>query len=213
MKTNILALVFLFLIFVMFLDIFTNNLISTNLHTVLYKLSTPLYNVRTNLEQVFEKEHNTINVTLFGDTRPTALRVLSVDSKGIYVRNVEKKGIVISATDGSLIGFVKKTGSVGYVSKWWEEEFPVTIESSEGTDVNFKVKVVGYYSNYRIEIPDPSPVNDGKVYMSEYLPYGKLLKSFGLSIGEYQNGVFKMSIPKIPEYVLILEKYEPNGGN
>ncbi|MEN3042397.1 MAG: hypothetical protein ABDH59_03725, partial [Fervidobacterium sp.] len=78
MKTNILALVFLLLIFVMFLDIFTNNMISTNLHTVLYKLSTPLYNIRTNLEQVFEKEYNTINITLFGDTHPTALRVLSV---------------------------------------------------------------------------------------------------------------------------------------
>ncbi len=213
MRINTLALVFLVLLFILFLDIFTSNSISKLLHTLIYKSAFPLYNVKNALEWLFEKNYSTVKVNLFGNTPTTALEVLSVDSKGIYVRNLKKKGIAISATDGKLIGFVQKTGSVGYISKWWEDNFPVTIESTDNLNYTHKVRSVGYYSNYRIEMPDPADIVNGKVYMSEYMPYGRLLKNFGIFIGEYQNGVFKLLIPKIPKYVVILEEYEPNGGN
>uniref|UniRef100_A0A7C5U241 Cell shape-determining protein MreC n=1 Tax=Fervidobacterium nodosum TaxID=2424 RepID=A0A7C5U241_9BACT len=212
MRVNSLALVFLLLLLIVFTDIFTDNLLSKSIHTLTYISASPIYVAKKNLEQIFEKEYTIVNVKLFDDIATTS-EVLSVDSKGIYVKNIKKKGIAIDAINGNLVGFVRKTGNVGYISKWWEEEFPVTIESTDTSIKGQKISIVGYYNKYRIEVPDPTVVISGKVYMSEYMPYGRLLKDFGIAIGEYENGVFKITIPKIPKYIIILEEYEPNGGN
>lgn len=224
MKINTVANVFLILLLILFIDIFSSNYFSEILHNILYKVSIPLYNSKNTLENMFEKEYVVLNVTLFGNKQAKVHEVLSVDEKGIYVRNLNAYGIIISAVDGKFIGFVKKTGKVGYVTKWWENDFPVVIESIENvknknleenqSEIDtINLKVVGYYSRYNIEIPDLVEVHNGKVYVSEYLEYGKLLKDFGIWIGEYSNGVFKLSIPQIPKYVILLEKYLTDGGN
>ncbi|KAF2962141.1 hypothetical protein [Fervidobacterium sp. 2310opik-2] len=225
MKLNTLVIVFLVLMLLLFLDIFSKNFIANSIHTILYKSSTPIYSSKRNLEKLFEKEKITLNVTLFKDTTTNALEVLSEDSKGIYVLNLKKKGIVVDATTGELIGFVEKTGNVGYAIKWWEKEFPVTIESIESTNEStqtlkestdtqvyetYTQKTVGYYSNYRIDLPDPNIKINGKVYISEYIPYGRLLKNNNISIGEYSNGIFRIKIPTIPKYVVLLEDYTIN---
>lgn len=213
MRVNEIALIFLFLLLVLFVDIFTDNFLAKTLHTLLYKSASSVYIAKRNIEQIFEKEHIIINVNLFGEIKTATSEVLSIDLKGIYARNIKKRGIAIDAKDGTLIGFVEKTGNVGYISKWWENEFPVTIESTDTSNQVQKVTTAGYYSKYKIEVPDPTTSVNGKVYMSEYMPYGRLLKNFGISIGEYQNGVLKLSIPKIPRQIIILEEYELNGGN
>ncbi|MGC8954702.1 MAG: hypothetical protein ACP5JS_01240 [Fervidobacterium sp.] len=238
MKTNYLVLVLLVLLSILFTDVFTKNSISNALHAILSNISLPIYQMRRSVEKLFEKQQIILTVVLFGQTSSDTLEVLSEDLAGIYVRNLRKKGIVLDAQNGELIGFVQKTGSVGYVIKWWETEFPVTIESTQNptetlnvinaTDTvnrnpNNNMKIVGYYRNYKIEIPDPNIDTSklsGKVYMSEHMPYGKLLKESGISVGEYKNGLLKIKVPKIPRYVILLEDYntttlnnKENGGN
>ncbi|MFN6991164.1 MAG: hypothetical protein ACK4MM_00435 [Fervidobacterium sp.] len=237
MRINTLAVVFLILLLILFIDIFSSNYLAGTLHTALYKLSEPAYNLKNALENIFRKEYITLNVTLFGNEKAKLHEVLSIDEKGIYVRNLTNYGIIVSAFDGKFIGFVEKTGKVGYVTKWWEKSFPVTIEPSESFDnlqsvdsfdyydvnnsnnsktnisVDQKTKIVGYYSKYNIEIPDLLEIYDGTVYVSEYVEYGKLLKEFRISIGEYKDGILRLSIPSIPRYVILLEKYDMNGGN
>lgn len=236
MRINTLAIVFLILLLILFIDIFSSNYFSSIIHTILYKLSEPAYNLKNTLENTFRKEYINLNVTLFGNEKANLHEVLSIDEKGIYVRNLTNYGIIVSAFDGKFIGFVEKTGKIGYVTKWWEKSFPVTIEPSENfdnlTSFNFvdyydpnnfnnletdkatdqKIKIVGYYSKYNIEIPDPLEINDGTVYVSEYVEYGKLLKEFRISIGEYKDGILRLNIPSIPRYVILLEKYDTNGG-
>ncbi|MFN3691890.1 MAG: hypothetical protein ACK4R7_03260 [Fervidobacterium sp.] len=236
MRINTLAIVFLILLLILFIDIFSSNYFSSIIHSALYKLSEPAYNLKNALENTFRKEYINLNVTLFGNEKADLHEVLSIDEKGIYVRNLANYGIVVSASDGKFIGFVEKTGKVGYVTKWWEKSFPVTIESSENFDnlesVNSidyydvnnsgnsqsdkttdpKPKIVGYYNKYNIEIPDPLEIYDGTVYLSEYVEYGKLLKEFRISIGEYKDGILRLNIPSIPRYVILLEKYDTNGG-
>ncbi len=228
MKLNKLVIVFLVLMLLLFLDIFSKNLIANLIHTILYKSATPIYISKRNLEKLFEKETIVLNVTLFKDTTTDALEILSEDSKGIYVLNLKKKGIIIDAITGELIGFVEKTGNVGYAVKWWAKEFPVTIESTESTNEatqtlnestvtqiyeTYTKRAVGYYSNYRIDLPDPNVKINGKVFISEYTPYGRLLKNNNISIGDYHGGIFKIKIPKIPKYVVLLEDYTINDGS
>jgi len=102
----------------------------------------------------------------------------------------------------------EKTGKVGYVVKWWESEFPVTIESTSIRSVS----AVGYYSNLKIDIPDPNVQVSGKVYLSEYFEYGRLLKANNLSIGKYENDAFYPEIPQISNYVVLLEEYQDHLG-
>jgi hypothetical protein len=165
-------------------------------------VASPLFNAKVLLEKYFEKNITIQNIKIFANEKPDELLVLSEDLKGYYVRNLNKTGIVLNEK-GQLVGFVEKTGNVGYVSKWWESEFPVTLEATNLT-------VTGYYKGYRITIPDPNISLEelqAKVYMSEYLPYGKLLKNYGMHLGYYENGIFKINIPKVSERVILLESY------
>lgn len=205
MNTHTLAIVFMILLTIFVVDVFTNNFVSGTLHTSFYSLSIPMYNAKNYLENRFSHIVVVQNVYLF-NRKSNGLEVLSVDSEGLYVRNLNKKGVVINAEDGRLIGFVKKTGKVGYVVKWWESEFPVNVESTS-------VSTVGYYSNLKIEIPDPNVKISGNVYLSEYFEYGKLLKANDISIGKYENSVFYPEIPKISNYVVLLEEYQDYLGN
>jgi len=203
MKINYLALTFLIIMTLFVLDVFTQNSLSNTIHSVLSSLALPLYDSKVFLENYFEKNVIIVQIRIFGNSKQNELEVLSEDLNGIYVRNLKKRGIIINDRD-ELIGFVEKTGSVGYVTKWWQSEFPVTIESTS-------LSIVGYYKRYRITIPDPTIVPEkisGKVFMSEYLPYGKILKNFNRAIGEFKNGNFIISIPRIPKSVILLESYE-----
>jgi len=203
MKINYLVLTFLIIMTLFVLDVFTQNSLSNTIHSVLSSLALPLYDSKVFLENYFEKNVVILQIRIFGNSKQNELEVLSEDLNGIYVRNLKKRGIIINDR-GELIGFVEKTGSVGYVTKWWQSEFPVTIESTS-------LSIVGYYKRYRITIPDPTIVPEkisGKVFMSEYLPYGKILKNFNRSIGEFKNGNFNISIPRIPKSVILLESYE-----
>ncbi|HPZ17587.1 MAG TPA: hypothetical protein PKI14_05235 [Fervidobacterium sp.] len=202
MNANTLAIVFMILLTIFVVDVFTNNFLSELLHSVLYSISIPMYNMKNSLEKRLSQTIIVENIYLFGE-KDGGLEVLSVDLNGIYVRNLTKKGVVLSAKNGQLIGFVKKTGRVGYVVKWWESDFPVTIESTS-------VKTVGYYSKYRIDVPDPNVESSGNVYLSEYAEYGRLLKAHNLSIGRYEDNVFYPKIPRISDYVILLEEYPTN---
>jgi len=202
MKANYIALAFLIILTLFILDVFTNNNISNNIHSILSTLAMPLYDSKVFLEKYFEKNITIQHIKIFSNNKPDELEVLSQDLKGIYVRNLKKRGIIINEK-GELIGFVEKTGSVGYVTKWWQSEFPVTIEATD-------LVVVGYYKKYQITIPDPIIIPEnvsGKVYLSEYLPYGKLLRNFDRDLGEFKHGNFEISIPKISKHVVLLEEY------
>jgi len=52
----------------------------------------------------------------------------------------------------------------------------------------------------------------GKVYLSEYFEYGRLLKANNLSIGKYENDAFYPEIPQISNYVVLLEEYQDHLG-
>jgi hypothetical protein len=202
MRINYISLMFIILLTFFFLDVFTNNSISRTIHTFFSVVASPLFNAKVLLENYFEKNITIQNIKIFANEKPDELLVLSEDLKGYYVRNLNKTGIVLNEK-GQLVGFVEKTGKVGYVSKWWESEFPVTLEATNLT-------VTGYYKGYRITIPDPNISLEelqAKVYMSEYLPYGKLLKNYGMHLGYYENGIFKINIPKVSERVILLESY------
>ncbi|WP_448374876.1 hypothetical protein [Fervidobacterium sp.] len=202
MKVNYITLAFLIVLTLFIVDVFTHNNISNNIHSILSTLAAPLYNSKDFLEKYFEKNITIQHIKIFSNNKSNELDVLSEDLKGIYVRNLKKRGIIIN-DKGELIGFVEKTGSVGYVTKWWQSEFPVTIEATD-------LVVVGYYKKYQITIPDPIIIPEtvsGKVYLSEYLPYGKLLRNFGRDLGEFKNGNFEISIPKISKRVVLLEEY------
>jgi hypothetical protein len=203
MRINYISLMFIILLTFFFLDVFTNNSISQTIHTFFSVVASPLFNAKVLLENYFEKNITIQNIKIFANEKPDELLVLSEDLKGYYVRNLNKTGIVLNEK-GQLVGFVEKTGNVGYVSKWWESEFPVTLEATNLT-------VTGYYKGYRITIPDPNISLEelqAKVYMSEYLPYGKLLKNYGMHLGYYENGIFKINIPKVSKRVILLESYE-----
>jgi len=202
MRINYISLMFIVLLTFFFLDVFTNNSISQTIHTFFSVVASPLFNAKVLLEKYFEKNITIQNIKIFTNEKPDELLVLSEDLKGYYVRNLNKTGIVLNEK-GQLVGFVEKTGKVGYVSKWWVSEFPVTLEATNLT-------VTGYYKGYRITIPDPNISLEelqAKVYMSEYLPYGKLLKNNGMYLGYYENGIFKINIPKVSERVILLESY------
>jgi hypothetical protein len=202
MRINYISLMFIILLTFFFLDVFTNNSISQTIHTFFSVVASPLFNAKVLLENYFEKNITIQNIKIFANEKPDELLVLSEDLKGYYVRNLNKTGIVLNEK-GQLVGFVEKTGNVGYVSKWWESEFPVTLEATNLT-------VTGYYKGYRITIPDPNISLEelqAKVYMSEYLPYGKLLKNYGMHLGYYENGIFKINIPKVSKRVILLESY------
>ncbi|MFN4267902.1 MAG: hypothetical protein ACK4EZ_03605 [Fervidobacterium pennivorans] len=202
MRINYISLMFIILLTFFFLDVFTNNSISQTIHTFFSVVASPLFNAKVLLEKYFEKNITIQNIKIFANEKPDELLVLSEDLKGYYVRNLNKTGIVLNEK-GQLVGFVEKTGNVGYVSKWWESEFPVTLEATNLT-------ITGYYKGYRITIPDPNISLEklqAKVYMSEYLPYGKLLKNYGMHLGYYENGIFKINIPKVSERVILLESY------
>ncbi|WP_448377280.1 hypothetical protein [Fervidobacterium sp.] len=202
MKVNYITLAFLIVLTLFIVDVFTHNNISNNIHSILSTLAAPLYNSKDFLEKYFEKNITIQHIKIFSNNKSNELDVLSEDLKGIYVRNLKKRGIIIN-DKGELIGFVEKTGSVGYVTKWWQSEFPVTIEATD-------LVIVGYYKKYQITIPDPIIIPEtvsGKVYLSEYLPYGKLLRNFGRDLGEFKNGNFEISIPKISKRVVLLEEY------
>ncbi len=207
MNTHTLAIAFMILLTIFVVDVFTHNYLSETIHTVLYSVSIPMYSAKNYLEDRFSHTIVVQNVYLFNQ-ESNGLEVLSVDLEGLYVRNLNKKGVVINAEDGRLIGFVKKTGKVGYVVKWWESEFPVTIESTSIRSVS----AVGYYSNLKIDIPDPNVRVSGKVYLSEYFEYGRLLKANNLSIGKYENDVFYPEIPQISNCVVLLEEYQDHLG-
>lgn len=202
MRINYISLMFIILLTFFFLDVFTNNSISQTIHTFFSVVASPLFNAKVLLEKYFEKNITIQNIKIFANEKPDELLVLSEDLKGYYVRNLNKTGIVLNEK-GQLVGFVEKTGNVGYVSKWWESEFPVTLEATNLT-------ITGYYKGYRITIPDPNISLEklqAKVYMSEYLPYGKLLKNYSMHLGYYENGIFKINIPKVSERVILLESY------
>jgi hypothetical protein len=202
MRINYISLMFIILLTFFFLDVFTNNSISKTIHTFFSVLASPLFNAKVLLENYFEKNITIQNIKIFANEKPDELLVLSEDLKGYYVRNLNKTGIVLNEK-GQLVGFVEKTGNVGYVSKWWESEFPVTLEATN-------ITVTGYYKGYRITIPDPNISLEelqAKVYMSEYLPYGKLLKNYGMHLGYCENGIFKINIPKVSKRVILLESY------
>jgi len=202
MRINYISLMFIILLTFFFLDVFTNNSISQTIHTFFSVVASPLFNAKVLLENYFEKNITIQNIKIFANEKPDELLVLSEDLKGYYVRNLNKTGIVLNEK-GQLVGFVEKTGKVGYVSKWWESEFPVTLEATNLT-------VTGYYKGYRITIPDPNISLEelqAKVYMSEYLPYGKLLKNYSMHLGYYENGIFKINIPKVSKRVILLESY------
>ncbi|NPU89543.1 MAG: hypothetical protein HPY87_06580 [Fervidobacterium sp.] len=202
MRINYISLMFIILLTFFFLDVFTNNSISQTIHTFFSVVASPLFNAKVLLEKYFEKNITIQNIKIFANEKPDELLVLSEDLKGYYVRNLNKTGIVLNEK-GQLVGFVEKTGNVGYVSKWWESEFPVTLEATNLT-------ITGYYKRYRITIPDPNISLEklqAKVYMSEYLPYGKLLKNYSMHLGYYENGIFKINIPKVSERVILLESY------
>ncbi|AFG34235.1 hypothetical protein Ferpe_0073 [Fervidobacterium pennivorans DSM 9078] len=201
------SLMFIILLTIFFLDVFTNNSISRTIHSVFSTAASPLFNAKIFLEDYFEKNITVQNIRIFANEKPDELLVLSEDLKGYYVRNVKKPGIILNEK-GQLVGFVEKTGSVGYVLKWWESEFPVTLEATN-------VTVTGYYKGYRITIPDPNISLEklqAKVYMSEYLPYGKLLKNYDMHLGYYENGILKINIPKVSKKVILLESYANDNG-
>ncbi|WP_448379325.1 hypothetical protein [Fervidobacterium sp.] len=202
MRINYISLMFVILLTVFFLDVFTDNSISRTIHSVFSMAASPLFSAKIFLEDYFEKKITVQHIRIFADEKPDELLILSEDLKGYYVRNLNKPGIVLNEK-GQLVGFVEKTGNVGYVSKWWESEFPVTLVATD-------VTVTGYYKSYRITIPDPNVSLEklqAKVYMSEYLPYGKLLKNYGMHLGYYKNGIFKLNIPKVSKKVILLEGY------
>lgn len=202
MRINYISLMFVILLTVFFLDVFTDNSISRTIHSVFSMAASPLFSAKIFLEDYFEKHITVQNIRIFFNEKPDELLVLSEELKGYYVRNLNKPGIVLNEK-GQLVGFVEKTGSVGYVSKWWESEFPVTLVATD-------VTVTGYYKGYRITIPDPNVSLEklqAKVYMSEYLPYGKLLKNYGMHLGYYENGIFRINIPKVSKKVILLESY------
>ncbi|ANE40884.1 hypothetical protein IM42_02170 [Fervidobacterium sp. SC_NGM5_O18] len=208
MRINYISLMFIILLTFFFLDVFTNNSISQTIHTFFSVVASPLFNAKVLIEKYFEKNITIQNIKIFANEKPDELLVLSEDLKGYYVRNLNKTGIVLNEK-GQLVGFVEKTGNVGYVSKWWESEFPVTLEATNLT-------ITGYYKGYRITIPDPNISLEklqAKVYMSEYLPYGKLLKNYGMHLGYYENGIFKINIPKVSERVILLESYGNDNRN
>lgn len=202
MRINQLTLTFIIILTIFFLDVFTDNGIAKLLHSVFSNAAYPLYIAKTSLENYFEKNVTVQYITIFENKKPELLDVLSVELRGLYVRNLKKRGIIINE-EGKLIGFVEKTGQVGYVTKWWESEFPVTISATD-------LSVVGYYKKYRITIPDPTIDVDklsGMVYLSEYMPYGKLLKERGINLGVFKEGEFLINIPKIRSKVILLEDY------
>ncbi|ODN31278.1 hypothetical protein [Fervidobacterium thailandense] len=200
MRENVLATVSMVLLLILLLDVFTENVFSTIVAEILAKISYPLYISREYLESFFEKRPTTINVTLFGK-REDVLVILSEDTNGFYVKDLETRGLVIEPRSRQLIGFVERTGKIGYVRKWWESEFPVTVESSE-------TRVVGFYRKLRIEIPDPQLEVAGKVYLADSEEYGRLLRAHDISIGTFNDGYFQPKIPRIPKYVIVLPSYE-----
>jgi len=211
MRTNILATVAIILLLILSLDVFSNNSLSKFVAEVLTKVSFPFYGYREKLENFFEKYPSILHVTLFSENAK-ALTVLSEDIKGLYVRNLHEKGLVIDPLSKQLIGFVERTGKIGYVRKWWVSEFPVTIEGTE-------TRAVGFYRKFRIEVPDPYVDIGGKVYLADSEEYGRLMRLYNISIGVFKNGYFLPKIPTIPKYVVILPSYhngsrkQEEGGN
>lgn len=211
MRTNILATVAIVLLLILSLDVFSNNAFSKFVAEILTRTSYPLYIYRERLERFFEKYPSTVNVTLF-DESAKVLTVLSDDINGLYVRNLQEKGLVVDPLRKQLIGFVERTGKIGYVRKWWVSEFPVTIESTE-------TRVVGFYRKFRIEVPDPYVDVVGKVYLADSEEYGRLMRLHNVSIGVFKDGYFLPKIPRIPRYVVVLPSYydgsrkQEEGGN
>jgi len=99
MNTHTLAIAFMILLTIFVVDVFTHNYLSEAIHTVLYSVSIPMYSAKNYLEDRFSHTIVVQNVYLFNQ-ESNGLEVLSVDLEGLYVRNLDKKGVVINAEDG-----------------------------------------------------------------------------------------------------------------
>lgn len=200
MRENLVAVAIVMVLALFVADVFSKNALSRYVHDLVSYASYPLFLLRRTLEDYFAQTIVHLDVSLFG-VDAQVHRIVSVDAKGYHALGVHRKGIAIDPLTKRLVGFVERTGAIGYVVKWWESEFPVSVQTKDAM-------VVGYYKNLKIEVPENLVRISGKVYVADIERYGRLLREHNFLIGTLEEGVFKPAIDRLSGYIVVLEDYD-----
>ncbi|QTA37254.1 hypothetical protein JYK00_05785 [Thermosipho ferrireducens] len=206
MKSEILVFSILMLLFLFFFNLIFENYPAEFVYNIYREFSYPLFYFRKTVNEFFDSKNYVYNITLFGDSLTTH-DIISEDAEGFYLYKVETRGLVFTI-DGSFVGFVRETGKYAYFKKWWYDSFRVTVVAEE------KLEIEAFYNRGNLIIEDNIKVNNANVYLSKFLPYGRLLAANEIRIGRVVSGKFYPDIPEIgiKTKLVVVEDYL-KGGN